>query len=278
MTIVKSGLIQVGLKGNTDMTPEQIRDAMLEAHIPFIDEAGKQGVQVLCLQEVFTQPYFCPSQDTKWYAAAEKIPDGYTTKLMQEYAKKHSMVIVVPIYEEEMTGVYYNTAAVIDADGTYLGKYRKTHIPQVAGFYEKFFFKPRAIRLAGIRHGVSETRGLYLLRPPFPRGLAGARPKRGGVYRQPVGDRRRLEPIYVEAGTAGLGGCQRRLYRGHQPAGNRGPVEYRALLWLQLYRRSAWRVYLRGERGQGRADRRRHGYGPGSRGSRSLAVFPRPAA
>lgn len=61
---------------------------------------------------------------------------------MQEYAKKYGMVIVVPIYEEEMTGVYYNTAAVIDADGKYLGKYRKTHIPQVAGFYEKFFFKP----------------------------------------------------------------------------------------------------------------------------------------
>ena len=62
---------------------------------------------------------------------------------MQEYAKKHQMVIVVPIYEEEMSGVYYNTAAVIDADGSFLGKYRKTHIPQVApGFYEKFFFKP----------------------------------------------------------------------------------------------------------------------------------------
>jgi N-carbamoylputrescine amidase len=100
-------------------------------------------VQVLCFQEVFTQPYFCPSQDRKWYAAAEPIPDGYTTKLMQEYAKKYNMVIVVPIYEEHMTGVYYNTAAVIDADGKYLGKYRKTHIPQVdPGFYEKFFFKP----------------------------------------------------------------------------------------------------------------------------------------
>jgi len=62
---------------------------------------------------------------------------------MQEYAKKYQMVIVVPIYEEEMPGVYYNTAAVIDADGSFLGKYRKTHIPQVApGFYEKFFFKP----------------------------------------------------------------------------------------------------------------------------------------
>lgn len=142
MATVKAGLIQVGLKGDTSGTPESIREKMLEAHIPFIDQAGAAGVNVLCFQEVFTQPYFCPSQDAKWYAAAEKIPDGPTVRLMQEYAKKHSMVIVVPIYEEEITGIYYNTAAVIDADGKYLGKYRKTHIPQVAGFYEKFFFKP----------------------------------------------------------------------------------------------------------------------------------------
>src|SRR3546814_18787416 len=96
-----------------------------------------KGVQVLCLQEVFNQPYFCPSQDAKWYAAAEKVPDGPTVSLMKDYAKKHAMVIVVPIYEEDITGVYYNTCAVIDADGSYLGKYRKTHIPQVAGFYER---------------------------------------------------------------------------------------------------------------------------------------------
>ena len=144
MAKLKGGLIQMALKGDTSMSPEAIRDAMLEAHLPLIDEAGKQGVQVLCFQEVFTQPYFCPSQDAKWYAAAEAIPDGHTTRLMQEYAKKHGMVIVVPIYEEEMTGVYYNTAAVIDGDGSYLGKYRKTHIPHVAGFWEKFFFKPGA--------------------------------------------------------------------------------------------------------------------------------------
>ncbi|MCB9948116.1 MAG: acyltransferase [Rhodospirillaceae bacterium] len=142
MTTVRAGLIQMGLKGDTDMTPDQIRDKMIEAHIPLIDKAGAEGVQVLCFQEVFTQPYFCPSQDAKWYAAVEKIPDGPTTKLMQEYAKRHHMVIVVPIYEEDITGVYYNAAAVIDADGSYLGKYRKTHIPQVAGFWEKFFFKP----------------------------------------------------------------------------------------------------------------------------------------
>lgn len=142
MAIVKSGLIQVGLKGNTDMSPKEISDLMIEAHIPHIEAAGKQGVQVLSFQEVFNQPYFCPSQDSKWYAAAERVPDGPTVNLMKEYAKKFNMVIVVPIYEEEQTGIYYNTAAVIDADGTYLGKYRKTHIPQVAGFWEKFFFRP----------------------------------------------------------------------------------------------------------------------------------------
>ena len=132
----------MSLKASTDEPPEVIRDAMLEAHVPFIEKAADEGVQVLCFQEVFTQPYFCPSQDEKWYAAAEAIPDGHTTRLMQEAAKKHGMVIVVPIYEEVMPGLYYNAAAVIDADGSYLGKYRKTHIPQVAGFWEKFFFKP----------------------------------------------------------------------------------------------------------------------------------------
>ncbi len=145
MTTLRGGLIQMGLKGSTDDTPENIRQAMIDAHIPLIEKAGQEGVQVLCFQEVFTQPYFCPSQDVKWYEAAEYIPDGPTTKLMQEYAKKFSMVIVVPIYERtNVAGVYYNTAAVIDADGSYLGKYRKTHIPQVKGFWEKFFFKPGA--------------------------------------------------------------------------------------------------------------------------------------
>ena len=142
MAKLKGGLIQMSLKGDTAMSPQEIKDKMIEAHLPLIEEAGREGVQVLCFQEVFDQPYFCPSQDGKWYGAAEAVPDGPTVKLMQELAKKHSMVIVVPIYEEEITGVYYNCAAVIDADGSYLGKYRKTHIPQVAGFWEKFFFKP----------------------------------------------------------------------------------------------------------------------------------------
>lgn len=145
MRTLRAGLIQMGLKWSTEDSPQSIRAAMIEAHLPLIDEAGRQGVQVLSFQEVFTQPYFCPSQNVKWYDAAEDIPDGPTTRLMQDYARKHTMVIVAPIYERtNVAGVYYNTAAVIDADGSYLGKYRKTHIPQVAGFWEKFFFKPGA--------------------------------------------------------------------------------------------------------------------------------------
>lgn len=139
---VRCGLIQCANPINDESRPvAEIVEAAFQAHIPFIEEAGKKGVQILCLQEIFNGPYFCPSQDSRWYDAAEAVP-GPTTARLAEYAKKYDMVIVVPIYEKAMRGVYYNTAAVIDADGTYLGKYRKQHIPQVAGFWEKFFFKP----------------------------------------------------------------------------------------------------------------------------------------
>ena len=140
---VKCGLIQAKHAGPTDVDIEQIKRANIEKHLEMIADAAKQGVQILCMQEVFTTPYFCAEQQVRWYDAVEKIPDGPTTKLMQETAKKHNMVIIVPIYEEEITGIYYNTAAVIDADGTYLGKYRKNHIPHVnPGFWEKFYFRP----------------------------------------------------------------------------------------------------------------------------------------
>jgi N-carbamoylputrescine amidase len=138
--MVKSGLIQVSNPRSEGSIPE-ITHAMLEKTTPFIEKAGKAGVQVLCLQEVFNTPYFCPAQTPNWYDAAEAVP-GPTTHLMAEYAKKYNMVIVVPLYEREMAGVYYNTAAVIDADGKYLGKYRKNHIPQTHGFWEKYYFKP----------------------------------------------------------------------------------------------------------------------------------------
>ncbi len=140
--IVRCGLIQCSNPVNDPSQPvAAVKKAMLEKHIPFIEKAGREGVQILGLQEIFNGPYFCPSQDARWYEAAESIP-GPTTTLLAEVAKKHHMVMVVPIYERETRGVYYNTAAVLDADGSYLGKYRKQHIPQVAGFWEKFFFKP----------------------------------------------------------------------------------------------------------------------------------------
>jgi beta-ureidopropionase len=141
--VVKCGLIQASSAGSVDESLKKIREANIDKHMKFLDQAGKQGVQIVCMQEIFTGPYFCAEQNTRWYDATEKIPDGPTTRLMQEVAKKYSMAIVVPLYEEDETGVYYNTAAVIDADGTYLGKYRKSHIPHTApGFWEKFYFKP----------------------------------------------------------------------------------------------------------------------------------------
>src|SRR5207248_9633337 len=125
---IKSGLIQMSLpKTEGEGTVQEIKDAMVEKHLPFIDDAGKKGVQILCLQEIFNTPYFCPGQDKAWYESAETVP-GITTERLAEYAKKYNMVIIVPVYEKEQAGVLYNTAAVLDADGTYLVKYRKNDI------------------------------------------------------------------------------------------------------------------------------------------------------
>ena len=140
---VRGGLIQVKGDISLEGSAEAIKRRMVDKHLPLIEEAGRRGVQLLCLQELFNGPYFCAEQQARWYEMVERIPDGPTIRLMQDLAKQHGMVMVVPIYEEEMTGIYYNAAAVIDADGKYLGKYRKHHIPHVApGFWEKFYFRP----------------------------------------------------------------------------------------------------------------------------------------
>lgn len=140
---VRGGLIQTTVTHEGDADIPSIKKAMIEKHMGYIEEAAKQGVNVICLQEIFYGPYFCAEQNTRWYDSTEPIPDGPTTQLMCETAKRLNMVIVLPIYEEDLPGVYYNTAAVIDADGTYLGKYRKHHIPHcLPGFWEKFYFKP----------------------------------------------------------------------------------------------------------------------------------------
>ncbi len=141
--IVRAGLIQATLCEPGTSALEKIKKAMIDKHVDLIAKAAAEGVQVLSLQELFYGPYFCAEQDAKWYDMTEPIPDGPTTRLMCDLARTHNMVMVVPIYEEDLPGVYYNSAAVIDADGTYLGKYRKTHIPHCEpGFWEKFYFKP----------------------------------------------------------------------------------------------------------------------------------------
>ena len=152
--IIKSGLIQMSLpmtEGEGSIA--EIKEAMVQKHLPLIEEAGCQGVQILCLQEIFNTPYFCPGQDASWYASAEAVP-GPTTERMAEYAKKYNMVIIVPVYEREAAGFLYNTAAVIDADGTYLGKYRKNHIPHTSGFWGEVLLQARQPGLPGVPNQV----------------------------------------------------------------------------------------------------------------------------
>src|SRR5438874_2309220 len=115
--VVRGGLIQATLCEPATKPIARIKAAMMEKHIGLIARAAERGTQVICLQELFNGPYFCAEQDAKWYELTEPIPDGPTTRLMAELAKKHGVVLVVPIYEEDMPGVYYNSAAVIDADG-----------------------------------------------------------------------------------------------------------------------------------------------------------------
>ena len=141
--ILRAAVTQVAAPDPTGKSPDEIKEEMIAKHLPLIDEAAERGVRALCFQELFYGPYFCAEQDPKWYAFTERVPDGPTVQRMCRIAREKNMVLVVPVYEEEITGVYYNTAAVIDADGTYLGKYRKTHIPHcLPGFWEKFYFKP----------------------------------------------------------------------------------------------------------------------------------------
>jgi N-carbamoylputrescine amidase len=132
--IVRAALIQAEWTGE--------KKSMLDKHVTLARKAAKDGAKVLCFQELFYGPYFCQVQENEYFSYTEPIPDGPTTKLMQDLAKETGMVLVVPMFEVEQEGIYYNTAAVIDADGNYLGKYRKTHIPHVKGFWEKFYFRP----------------------------------------------------------------------------------------------------------------------------------------
>jgi beta-ureidopropionase len=131
--LVRAALVQTTWTGD--------KESMIKAHEEYARQAAAQGAKVICFQELFYGPYFCQVQDKEYYSYAESIP-GPTTERFQALAAELGMVMILPMYEQEQPGVLYNTAAVVDADGAYLGKYRKTHIPQVKGFWEKFYFRP----------------------------------------------------------------------------------------------------------------------------------------
>jgi beta-ureidopropionase len=132
--VIRAALLQ------TDWTGDKA--SMIDKHEEAAREAAAEGARVICFQELFYGPYFCQVQEAQYYDYTEPIPDGPTTKRFQSVARELGLVMVLPMYEVEHSGVYYNTAAVIDADGRYVGKYRKHHIPQVKGFWEKFYFRP----------------------------------------------------------------------------------------------------------------------------------------
>ncbi|MDE3137319.1 MAG: acyltransferase [Acidobacteriota bacterium] len=142
--VVRCGLIQARCEWSPDkFSLSEIRERMIRKHERLIAQAAKRGVQVLGLEELFYGPYFPAEQQTRWYDLTEPVPNGPTCERMRKLAKRHKMVMVVPVYEVEMPGVFYNTAAVFDADGSYLGRYRKHHIPHChPGFWEKFYFTP----------------------------------------------------------------------------------------------------------------------------------------
>ena len=117
------------------------RQENLKKSVSMIREAAARGAQIICLQELFASRYFCFEENYAHFSLAEPVP-GPTTRLCQDLAKQLEVVILASLFEKRAQGLYHNTTVVIDANGAYLGKYRKHHIPDDPGFYEKFYFTP----------------------------------------------------------------------------------------------------------------------------------------
>src|ERR1043166_32329 len=130
---VKVGLIQ------TACSPDP--QAKLKKTLAAAERAAKQGAKIICTQELFRSQYFCQEEDHKYFKLAESIP-GPSTDAFQKLARKHRAVVIASLFEQRASGLYHNTAAIIDADGSLLGVYRKMHIPDDPLYYEKFYFTP----------------------------------------------------------------------------------------------------------------------------------------
>jgi N-carbamoylputrescine amidase len=133
MSKVNLGLIQTHA---TDDKADNLRRTLA-----LVRDAAKRGAQIICLQELFLTPYFCKREDTALFDLAEAVP-GDTTKIFGDLARELGVVIITSLFEKRAPGLYHNTAAILDADGAFLGKYRKMHIPEDPGFNEKFYFTP----------------------------------------------------------------------------------------------------------------------------------------
>ena len=238
--IVRGGLIQATNVLGPEHGLPAIKKAMIDKHVKLIAQAAKKKVQVLCLQELFYGPYFCAEQETRWYDLTERVPDGPTIKLMQQAGEEAPHGDRRPDLRGGAAGVYYNTAAVIDADGTYLGKYRKTHIPHCKpGFWEKFYFRP-----GNLGYPVFETAyakvGVYICYDRhFPEGARALGLNGAEIVFNPSATVAGLSRVPVEARAAGARRRQRLLRRRHQPRRHRGAVEHRRVLRPELLLRSA---------------------------------------
>jgi N-carbamoylputrescine amidase len=133
MSKVKVGLVQMSCSSN--------KEENMQKAIAGIKDAAAKGANIVCLQELFTSLYFCDVEDYENFKLAEKIP-GATTDTLGEVAAACNVVVIASLFEKRTQGIYHNTTAVIDADGKYLGMYRKMHIPDDPAYYEKFYFTP----------------------------------------------------------------------------------------------------------------------------------------
>ena len=265
---VRAALLQTDWAGN--------KEAMIDKHEEAAREAAAQGAQVMCFQELFYGPYFCQVQETQYYDYTEPIPDGPTTQRFQSVAKELGMVLVLPMYEIEQAGLYYNTAAVIDADGTYLGKYRKQHIPQVKGFWEKFYFRPGNGGYPVFDTAVGKV-GVYICYDRhFPEGWRALGLNGAEIVFNPSATSRGLSEYIWRSSSR-----RRRWPTCTTSAPSTGsasrPTRRQRLLRAELLRRPRGQVRRRRRRRlQARADRARPRHGQDQAGPRPLGVLPRP--
>ncbi len=257
---------------------EKVRQAAIDAHIPLIEEAGTARRADPRARRKSSTARTSARRRTRTGTTSPSRCPGPTTELMAQYAKKYQMAMVVPVYEREQAGVYYNTAAVFDADGTYLGKYRKNHIPHTSGFWEKYFFKP-----GNLGYPVFKTRyatiGVYICYDRhFPEGarllgLNGA------------------EIVFNPSAT--VAGLSQYLWKLEQPAhavangyfmacsnrvGTEAPWNIGRFYGSSYFVDPRGNFLATGIRGQGRAGRRRDGPRHDRRGPPRLAVLSRPPA